>query len=246
MARVTRPPLAPIPDSIGNPIHPDVHVGNLGFKVTEAKIIKEFSKYGEVEDCFIVRGPDGKSKGHGFVRFKNFETVDRVINHLHDQDCWGRRIQITVSRQVNLDFSRKDGSDLSQFRNDTMDPISIPPEEFEEPLNYVSETLPELREVENPENAVKMTPLPEGAPGSKKSEFDQRMSDIIKHQLFSLWFTVLNMVQDPLLIVYEMHKRFEPDEFEEILPILRQLMNLPPPQQFLDEQRKQKSFITPY
>ena len=53
-----------------------------------------FSQFGEISDCIIMTNPDtGKSRGFGFISFKDPDTVDIILsttNHAVDgrKVCW--------------------------------------------------------------------------------------------------------------------------------------------------------------
>jgi len=56
-----------------------VFVGGISWKADEAALKQFFAQYGSVLDCkIIVDRSTGKSKGYGFVTFKDFETAETV------------------------------------------------------------------------------------------------------------------------------------------------------------------------
>ncbi|KAF5768090.1 putative RNA recognition motif domain, nucleotide-binding alpha-beta plait domain superfamily [Helianthus annuus] len=68
------------PDLIGSvekiadadPAHRKIFVHGLGWDTTTETLIREYSKYGEIEDCkAVVDKTTGKSKGYGFILFKH-------------------------------------------------------------------------------------------------------------------------------------------------------------------------------
>jgi len=56
-----------------------VFIGGLRKTTEEDRVHAHFAKYGEVEHVDIKRTPDGTSRGFAFVRFKDEESVERVI-----------------------------------------------------------------------------------------------------------------------------------------------------------------------
>ncbi|XP_064643954.1 heterogeneous nuclear ribonucleoprotein A1-like [Lineus longissimus] len=55
-----------------------IFVGGLNRKTDEASLSGYFSRFGEVVDCVVIRDKDDRSKGFGFVIFKDAESVDEV------------------------------------------------------------------------------------------------------------------------------------------------------------------------
>jgi len=75
-------------------------IGGLSWETTQEKLQDYFSKYGELTDSVVMRdGPSGRSRGFGFVTYKNPDDCDRVIEESpHTLD--GRSIdpKLAVSR----------------------------------------------------------------------------------------------------------------------------------------------------
>ncbi|KAG6411372.1 hypothetical protein SASPL_129453 [Salvia splendens] len=63
-----------------DPAHCKIFVHGLGWDANAETITSVFGKYGEIEDCKVVRDKNtGKSKGYGFILFKNRDGARRAL-----------------------------------------------------------------------------------------------------------------------------------------------------------------------
>ena len=73
-----------------------------------ATMLKFFSRYGEVIDCVVMKNPNtGKSRGFGFVTFKDPSCVETVLSsgpHVLDS----RQVRIEI--QHNTAMADLDGT----------------------------------------------------------------------------------------------------------------------------------------
>ncbi|GLV35347.1 Cytochrome P450 301a1 [Carabus blaptoides fortunei] len=67
-------------------------VRNLSFKSTEDKLKKHFEQYGPVVEVKILKRPDGKLVGCGFVQYKVVQNAAKAIYHLTGKPFLGRDI----------------------------------------------------------------------------------------------------------------------------------------------------------
>uniref|UniRef100_A0A8C6SKM2 Cugbp, Elav-like family member 3a n=1 Tax=Neogobius melanostomus TaxID=47308 RepID=A0A8C6SKM2_9GOBI len=58
-------------------------VGMLGKQQTDTDVRKMFEPFGSIEECTVLRGPDGTSKGCAFVKFQTNAEAQAAINALH-------------------------------------------------------------------------------------------------------------------------------------------------------------------
>ena len=69
-----------------------IYVGNLPFNCDRAKLQKLFSAYGTVE---TVNVPTGRSKGFGFVEFKDPKAAAAAMRALNGTNFGGERLLVT-------------------------------------------------------------------------------------------------------------------------------------------------------
>ena len=70
-----------------------LYVGNLPFSLTSEKLKEVFSQFGEVESAEVVSYKDtGKSKGYGFVAYKEDAAAEKAKLELNGKEVEGRKV----------------------------------------------------------------------------------------------------------------------------------------------------------
>jgi len=93
-----------------------VYVGNLPFDVDDEKLKALFSSYGEIEEATVIMNKfSGRSKGFGFVTFKDDESGKKAVSEMNDKDVEGRKLKVNEARPFDPD-SRPPRRDFSNQR----------------------------------------------------------------------------------------------------------------------------------
>uniref|UniRef100_A0A8C1C947 Cugbp, Elav-like family member 3a n=1 Tax=Cyprinus carpio carpio TaxID=630221 RepID=A0A8C1C947_CYPCA len=58
-------------------------VGMLGKQLSDTDVKKMFEPFGSIEECTVLRGPDGASKGCAFVKYQSNAEAQAAISTLH-------------------------------------------------------------------------------------------------------------------------------------------------------------------
>ncbi|XP_021000856.1 CUGBP Elav-like family member 3 isoform X2 [Parasteatoda tepidariorum] len=80
---MTRPIQVKPADSENKGEERKLFVGMLSKQQNDEDVLKLFSPFGTIEECTILRGPDGQSKGCAFVKYENPLDAKSAIKALH-------------------------------------------------------------------------------------------------------------------------------------------------------------------
>jgi cold-inducible RNA-binding protein len=76
-----------------------LYVGNLSYETTEAELRELFSAHGTVESVNLITESDsGRSKGFGFVEFRDDQAANAAIAALNGTQLRGRAINVNQAR----------------------------------------------------------------------------------------------------------------------------------------------------
>jgi len=85
-----------------------IYVGNLPFSMDDGKLQEIFAPYGEIEEANVISDKrSGRSKGFGFVTFKDDESAKKAISEMNDKDVEGRKLKVNEAQPFDPDKPRR-------------------------------------------------------------------------------------------------------------------------------------------
>lgn len=81
-------------------------VGMLNKQMSEDDVRKIFDPYGAIEECTILRGPNGESKGCAFVKYSAHSEAQTAINHIHGSQTFAGASSSVVVRFADTEKER--------------------------------------------------------------------------------------------------------------------------------------------
>jgi len=85
-----------------------IYVGNLPFSVDSEKLRELFSSYGEIEEAIVISDKfSGRSKGFGFVTFKDQENAKKAIAEINNKEVEGRNLKVNEAKPIDPDRPRR-------------------------------------------------------------------------------------------------------------------------------------------
>ncbi|KEF60038.1 uncharacterized protein A1O9_04888 [Exophiala aquamarina CBS 119918] len=84
-----------------------VYIGNLFFDITESELVKEFTQFGTISRCKIIRDNRGMSKGFAYLEFAELESAESAIKTMNMQLYEGRRMTVQYAARDSSSFEPK-------------------------------------------------------------------------------------------------------------------------------------------
>uniref|UniRef100_A0A1B6CLK4 RRM domain-containing protein n=1 Tax=Clastoptera arizonana TaxID=38151 RepID=A0A1B6CLK4_9HEMI len=81
-----------IPRGIPGPMR--LYVGSLHFNITEDMLRGIFEPFGKINNIQLVLDTDGRSKGYGFITFRNSEDAERALEQLNGFELAGQPMRV--------------------------------------------------------------------------------------------------------------------------------------------------------
>lgn len=84
-----------------------LYVGNITYGISDDQLKDLFSQVGNVTYSRIIKRPDGKSKGFGFVEMSTEEEAQKAIEKFDQYELEGRKLKVNEAKaQPDRGFSR--------------------------------------------------------------------------------------------------------------------------------------------
>ena len=81
-----------------------LYIGNLPWSFDNEKLKELFASYGEIEEATVISDKySGRSKGFGFVTFKDDESAKKAIDEMNEKEIEGRAIKVNEAKPFDPD-----------------------------------------------------------------------------------------------------------------------------------------------
>ena len=85
-----------------------IYVGNLPWSVTKDKLDELFSSFGEIEESLVVVNKyTGRSRGFGFVTFKNDADADKALAEMNEKEVEDRNLSVREAKPMREESEEK-------------------------------------------------------------------------------------------------------------------------------------------
>jgi len=81
-----------------------IYVGNLSYSTTSDELHQLFSQHGEIEEVKLITDREtGRSKGYGFVTYKDPAAAQKAVEVTNGQEVNGRSLKVNMARNDDRD-----------------------------------------------------------------------------------------------------------------------------------------------
>lgn len=88
-----------------------IYVGNLQWEVSDSDLRELFAPVGGIENVEVVHGPEGRSKGFGFIEFITPEDAELAVHTLNNHELKGRKLVVQLAREKEKHRMRRDDAE---------------------------------------------------------------------------------------------------------------------------------------
>jgi len=72
-----------------------IYVGNLPWSVTKVILENLFSGFGAIDEALVIANKfTGRSRGFGFVTYKEDSSAEKAIKEMHEKEVEGRKLVV--------------------------------------------------------------------------------------------------------------------------------------------------------
>lgn len=100
-------------------------IRNLPFKTTEESLLNHYQQYGDVKEVQLLRRPDGKLVGCGFVQFKEVQKAAKARFHTNGKPFLGRNIQCDFALSKNKFVEKRDKKLENEVKEEPEDATDV-------------------------------------------------------------------------------------------------------------------------
>ena len=110
-----------------------IYVGNLPWSVDKAGFEELFSPFGEIEEALVIANKyTGRSRGFGFVTYKNDADADKAMEEMNEKEVEGRRVVVKVARPSRENQEEGRAEEEQKSKEEKQGPAEEKKEETEE------------------------------------------------------------------------------------------------------------------
>lgn len=142
-----------------------IFIANIGYDVTENALVDDFTQFGEIDHCQIVKQPETqKSRGFGFIIYQSCDSA-RAATRLNRTKYRGRLISVEIARQqyAKQEYIQQGIGRMSRGNSPRSASSSPPNEMYHMPIpfpRHQQQPIPFLTGFENLNLDVRFVPAP--------------------------------------------------------------------------------------
>ena len=152
-----------------------IYVGNLPWSVDKVGFEELFSPFGEIEEALVIANKyTGRSRGFGFVTYKNDADADKAMEEMNEKEVEGRRIVVKVARP-SRESQEEGAAEEQKPKEKKQKPAEEKKEETEEkPVKKPKKEKPAEEKKEETEEKPVKKPKKEKPAEEKKEETEEK------------------------------------------------------------------------
>ena len=78
-----------------------LYVGNLPWSIDDNTLKELFTSYGDIEEAVLIKDKfSGRSKGFGFITFKDDAAAQKAIAEMHEKEVEGRPLTVSEAKPM--------------------------------------------------------------------------------------------------------------------------------------------------